>query len=311
MNDSPYIIRNYQAEDFHSLIRINMAAEKEAPAGRCVSPQAVAEHMNRPGYNPQRDLFIVETAGSLAGFLDLTPELEIRRAILDCWIQPEHRRKGLGRELLSRAMRRAAKLELKVVQAHVAAENTAAGNTLSGLGFKYVRRFLEMKLDMARVDWQGADRTALSCRYLQRGEEDKLALLQNRCFAGSWGYNPNTTATITYRLNLNHIPSQDVLLIYDDDNAIGYCWTELKDEEDKSGRISMIGTEPDYRGRGLGKRVLLTSLTYLKNKGVTVVELTVDSENKAAYNLYRSIGFTVVSSTLWYEKAVSQDTGAR
>ena len=311
MNDSPYIIRNYQAEDFHSLIRINMAAEKEAPAGRCVSPQAVAEHMNRPGYNPQRDLFIVETAGSLAGFLDLTPELEIRRAILDCWIQSEHRRRGLGRELLSRTMRRAAELGLTVVQTHVVEENTAARSTLSRLGFQYVHRFLEMRLDMAVINWQDVDRAPLSCRYLRRGEEDKLALLQNRCFAGSWGYNPNTASTITYRLNLSHIPSQDVVLIYDGDNAIGYCWTELKDGEEKSGRISMIGTEPDYRGRGLGKRVLLAGLTYLKNKGVTVVDLTVDSENTVAYNLYRSIGFSVVSSTLWYEKAISQDTEAR
>jgi len=73
----------------------------------------------------------------------------------------------------------------------------------------------------------------------------------------------------------------------------------------------MIGTEPDYRGRGLGKRMLLTGLTYLKDKGVTVVELTVDSENTVAYNLYQSTGFSVASSTLWYEKAVSQDTAAR
>jgi len=237
MNDSPYIIRNYQAKDFDDFVRLRALAEEESPAGRGVSPQAVAEYLNRPDYDSQRDLFVVESAGSLAGFLDLTPELEIRRAILDCWIQPEHRQKGLGRELLPRAMRRAEELGLKVVQAHVTEENTAARSALSRLGFQYVRRFLEMRLDMASVNWQDADRTALSCHYLRRGEEETLALLQNRCFAGSWGYNPNTAATITYRLNLCHIPSQDVVLIYDGDNAIGYCWTEIKDGEEKSGRI--------------------------------------------------------------------------
>ena len=311
MNNSSYNIRNYQAEDFHDLVRMNRAAEKEAPAGRCISPQALTEYLNRPGCDPQRDLFVVETADSLAGFLDLTPELEIRRAILDCWIQSEHRRRGLGRELLSRTMRRAAELGLTVVQTHVVEENTAARSTLSRLGFQYVHRFLEMRLDMAVINWQDVDRAPLSCRYLRRGEEDKLALLQNRCFAGSWGYNPNTAATITNRLNLSHTSPQDVVLTCDGDNAVGYCWTETKDAKEKSGRISMIGTEPDYRGRGLGKRVLLAGLTYLKNKGVTVVDLTVDSENTVAYNLYRSIGFSVVSSTLWYEKAISQDTEAR
>jgi len=67
----------------------------------------------------------------------------------------------------------------------------------------------------------------------------------------------------------------------------------------------MIGTDPDYRGRGVGKRVLLAGLAHLKSKGIRVAELTMDSENKAARALYRSAGFEVRASSLWYEKPLN------
>ena len=73
----------------------------------------------------------------------------------------------------------------------------------------------------------------------------------------------------------------------------------------------MLGVDPDYRGKGIGKEVLLAGLSYLKREGFQIAELTVDSENQAACTLYRSAGFRIQASTLWYEKAIGQDTGAK
>jgi mycothiol synthase len=64
----------------------------------------------------------------------------------------------------------------------------------------------------------------------------------------------------------------------------------------------MLGVDPDYRGRGLGRQLLLVGLSYLKTKGLRVVELTVDGENKVACSLYKSAGFKLWTSSLWYEK---------
>jgi len=66
----------------------------------------------------------------------------------------------------------------------------------------------------------------------------------------------------------------------------------------------MIGTDPAYRGKGLGKKVLLAGLSYLKSQGIETVSLSVDSENRVAYELYRSMGFEERGSTLWYEKRI-------
>lgn len=67
----------------------------------------------------------------------------------------------------------------------------------------------------------------------------------------------------------------------------------------------MLGVAPDYRGKGIGKKLVLAGLARIRRKGLQVVELTVDSENKAAYALYQSIGFEVQTNTFWYEKVVN------
>ena len=145
------------------------------------------------------------------------------------------------------------------------------------------------------------------CRHLRRGEENKLTQIQNLSFAEHWGYNPNTVATIAHRINLSQCSPEDIFLAYEGDEVTGFCWTETISQQE--GRISMLGVAPDCRSKGTGRRLLLAGLSHLKSKGLKVAVLTVDSENKEACALYRSAGFKLRASSLWYEKAVNQVTG--
>ncbi len=306
MSNSPYAIRNYRPADFNKYVQLNIEVEKLEPTGHCISPQVIRENLGRPNYSPEQDLFIVEMAESMVGYLDVTPELIIRRVILNCFIHPDHRRHSLASKLLSHATRRAKKLGVKAAQVNIPQDNEVARSVLLKQGFKFVRRFLELGLDIAKVRWQNIDLSALPYRHLQRGEEDKLTKLQNSAFTDTWGYNPGTVEEIVYRTNLsNHYP-EDIILAYDGDEPTGYCWTRICETAtgERKGQIFMLGVDPDYRGRGIGKGVLLAGLSYIKSRGLPVVELTVDSENKAACALYRSVGFKVRTSSLWYEKVI-------
>ena len=310
MSNSPYTIRNYRPADFNKYVLLNIEAEKLERSGRCASPQLIAENLGRPGYSPEQDLFLVEIAGNIVGYMDEVPELTIGRVILNCWVHPEHRRRGLTKKLLSYAIEHAKELRAKVAHVNIPEDNVVAKSVLSRLGFEYAKRFLELRLDMGKVPWQNIDQGTLGCRHLQCGEEDRLTQIQNRSFAGIWGYNPNTVEAITYRINLSNCSPEDVVLTFDRDKVIGYCWTEITYEGEagigkRKGRIFMLGVEPNYQGMGVGKRVLLAGLAQLKSKGLPVAELTVDSENKAACALYRSVGFKVHTSSLWYEKAIT------
>ena len=315
MSNSPYVIRNYRPADLNKYVLLNSEAEKLEPTGRCVSPQAVSEQLDRPGYFPKQDLFLVEIAGSIVGYMDVVTELTIRRVILNFWVHPEHRRRGLAKELLGFAVHRAKELQAEVAHVNIPEDNVVAKSVLSRLGFEYVRRFLELRLDMSMVPWQNTDQVSPESHQLQHGEEDKLACIQNRSFAETWGFNPNTVEDITYSTSLSNSSPEDIILTCESDKVIGYCWTGITSEGvvpgKRKGRICMLGVDPGYRGRGLGKRVLLAGLAHLKSKGIQIAELTVDSENKVAYALYRSIGFEVRTSSLWYEKVISQATGAQ
>ncbi len=307
MNNSPYIIRNYRSSDFDDYVKLNIEAAKLAPAGCDYSPQATSDSLNRLNYSPEQDLFFAEVAGRVVGFMNLLPEIEAERVILDCMVYPEHRRKGLATKLLGHATRRARELKAKVARVHISQDNTIATRVLPRLGFSIARQFLELRLALSKTSIPETPCNTYSLRHLQPGEEEQLTQLQNRYFSGAWEYNPNTTKDIAYYLSLSHHSPEYVILIYDKDKPIGYCWTEINSEATeikKEGRIHMLGVDPDYRGRGIGKKVLLAGLSYLKNRGVQVVGLTVDSENKVAGALYRSAGFKPWTTSLWYEKAI-------
>ena len=310
MRNFPYVVRNYQLTDFDKYVQLNTEAEKLDPVGRGISARIIAEHLSRPNYSPERDLFIIEIAGGIVGYMDMAVEVAIGRVILDCWVQPKYRRNGLATELLGSAVHRAQEYGVKVAHINIAQDNTVAKNVLSRLGFECVRKFLELRLDMAEVNWQDVGQATLECRSFRRGEEDKLTQIQNRSFAGSWGYNPNTEETITYSMNRSNHSSEDVILACDGDKVVGYCWTEIIDErraavDERKGRIHMIGADPNYRGKGVGKRALLAGLDYIQSKGLQITELTVDNENKVACALYYAIGFEVWTSSLWYEKSLN------
>jgi len=305
MSDFPYVIRNYHPDDFDNYVRLKVEAEKLDARGCCTSLKVLSERLSRPNYHPEQDLFIAEAAGKVIGYIDITPELSIGRVLLDCLVHPQHRRKGLAKELSYYGIRRAKELGARVVHVNITQDNVAAKNLLSELGFEPVRRFFELRLQLSKARLPDVERTALLYHHLQCGEEDELAQIQNCSFADTWGYNPNTTEEIVYRVNLSNCSPRDVILASEEDKPIGYCWTRIKMEKGASkGQIYMLGVDPNHRGRGIGRLLLLAGLSYLTSRGVAVAELTVDSQNRVASALYKSVGFKISSTTLWYEKVL-------
>lgn len=304
MESLPYTIRNYEPQDFDSILNLYIEAEGIDPTGRPASPAQLEEKFRHPNYVPERDLFLVQSDEHIIAYLDMMPETRIGRMVLDCWIHPAHRGEGLTKALLGYGIQRARELGAEKAHVNVQRENTARRNVLQHLGFSHVRTFLELTLDLS--GFPAEDIRAYGCRYLRSGEEGMLTDIQNRCFVGSWGYNPNTMETITYRLNLAHCAPGDVIVACQGRGIVAYCWTEIlpcnrAGTNQQKGRVYMIGTAPDVRGRGLGKRVLVAGLSHLKQRGVRECDLTVDSQNESARRLYDSLGFHLQTVTFWYE----------
>ena len=67
----------------------------------------------------------------------------------------------------------------------------------------------------------------------------------------------------------------------------------------------MIGTDPDFQGKGIGRKSLLAGLLYLESKNINTSILTVDSENRAALRLYKSVGFKNRKTILSFERVIT------
>ena len=307
MSKNYFKIRNYRRGDFDNYVQLHLETDKLDRSGRSISKQRLAEDLGHPSFHPENDLFVAAHGGSIIGYAAVFLEAAIERAILECRIHPLHRKKGIATKLICRAIRHAEEAESKVAQVSFPEINLPARNLASHLGFKFIRHFNEFKLDLNNIRLPDPESSGYILRSLGRDEADKLTHIQNRAFADSWGFNPNTPDEIAYRINLCCCSPENIMMAYLKNHPIGYCWTRIMIEENPAagsmkGEIHMLGVDPDYRKKGIGRNVLLAGLADLKSKGVTIVELTADGEDPVAQSLYQSVGFEVCSRTEWYEK---------
>jgi mycothiol synthase len=311
MSGGNLIIRNYSDHDFNRYVAFHVEAEQLDPRGRYVSAQTLQDDLQHPRFKPQTDLWLADLNGKLVGSLAATREPEIGRALLDGCIHPQYRRRGIASKLLNATMKQIRASGIESAQVSILDTNTGAKKLLKNLGFAFIRYFVEMQLRLGGKKLQpsiiGVD--DISGRPLKPHETRLLTDVQNRCFAGTWGFSPNTEEEIAYRLNMKGRSPQDVTLTFMNDLPIGYCWAIVNAEENESrgkkkGMIHMLGVDPDYRQKDIGKIILQNGLADLRARGVDMVQLTVDYENPAACSLYESVGFTVYAKTEWYEKPV-------
>ncbi|HET7055048.1 MAG TPA: GNAT family N-acetyltransferase [Thermomicrobiales bacterium] len=139
-------------------------------------------------------------------------------------------------------------------------------------------------------------------------EVDGWVAAFNGAFAGH--YDPPTHTAAEKRNSMTaagYLPEADLVLIDGDNRIIGVGRNSreiLEGGQDK-GWINSVAILPEYRGKGLGRALLLSSMAALQEAGFTRAHLHADSENESgALQLYESAGFTVDSRIAVYMRMV-------
>jgi mycothiol synthase len=216
------------------------------------------------------------------------------------------RGQGLGSRLVERSENRLQELGVGRVHCMTLAPDSAAESLLAGRGYREVRRFWEMTIELgddpppAPVLPDGFRVEAFSAEHAQAFH----AALEE-AFAEHWEHQPEPFDTWWERqlVKPDHDPSL-WFQVREGDEIVGA--TRNDPERSGGGWIGAIGVRRQWRGRGLAKALLLQSFREFHRRGRRRVGLGVDSENQTgATKLYESVGMVVDTEQVVWEKLLA------
>lgn len=104
--------------------------------------------------------------------------------------------------------------------------------------------------------------------------------IEKQCFSDPW----------SYEMIENGLKSSlDTWLVLWEEGPAGYCVFRIVADECELLRIAV---RPEYRGRGLSKKLMDQMVFYSRKNEVKSIFLEVRESNDRARNLYKSYGFT-------------------
>jgi ribosomal-protein-alanine N-acetyltransferase len=95
-----------------------------------------------------------------------------------------------------------------------------------------------------------------------------------------------------------------VRLLFDGARIVGSVRVELSSRDPREGEVGSIGRHPEYRGRGLGERLLYEAFAQLSGRGATRLKLSVTASNRRALALYERFGFAIAERYRTHHQAL-------
>ena len=250
------------------------------------------------------DTWLFEEDGRLvaAGWVEKHHDTGIAIGI----VHRERRGRGLGSELVDRSEERLRALGVGRVHAVTLAPDAAARPLLTGRGYREVRRFWEMTIELGD---DPPPEPLLPEGFRIESFSSELARAFHgaleEAFAEHWEYQPEPFEEWWERqvARPDHDPSLWFVVLTGEDVAAA---TRNDPERSGGGWIGALGVRADWRGRGLAKALLLRSFREFHQRGQRRVGLGVDSENATgATKLYESVGMVVDSEQVVWEKELA------
>lgn len=210
-------------------------------------------------------------------------------------VHPDARRRGIGTLLLQRLE---AQAPIGVaLQCNCAARWSAGRQFLKRFGFEVARRHLEMELRDPR-----AGPIRLPPGYAIRphdgtaSDDAEWLRLDHEGYADDLDAQQPTAKDLATRRTERGFR---LWLLEGDGSAIGF----LHATSGSRARIHSLVVAAAFRGRGLGRALLLYAIEALQRDGAAALTLGVRVENAPAVELYEHLGFAVVEETETWRSA--------
>jgi mycothiol synthase len=258
---------------------------------------------------------LVEQEAQVIGYAHLDQTDLVAGPSVELVVDPKFRGAGVGKQLLSKVI----EICGKGLRLWVHGDQPAANALATSFGFEKTRTVLQMSRALTDIQQLpdlgkevGEDIVIRS--FLPGIDSDAWLSLNNKVFKehpeqGGW-----QLSDLNIRLGEEWFDEQGFFLAEINNKIIGSTWTKIHGSHTHQhegeieshahpaiGEIYITAVDQEYSGRGIGKALTITALNYLKYQGLSDAMLYVDFDNKAALNLYQSLGFTQSGMDILYK----------
>jgi ribosomal protein S18 acetylase RimI-like enzyme len=286
------------------------------PAGRPFTVEEFRTEEKSPEFDSE-GRFIAELDGNPVGIVHarLDKLREEKRGFVNWFgVIPEQRGRGIEEKLAETAIKELKNRGMKVVQSYVNGEPEEVIRMWKNMGFKLIRTGSLMTNELAeRPDVEKNMEVVL--KPLRREEDEDLQTLNalhNECFKEHFLWQPKPLKNTVYLVREDpFVKTQGWFFAILGGKHVGFVGAGIYDDDNtakraKRGWILSIGVLKPYRKTGIGTRLILDGMNFLKANGMTTAMLGVDDWNVTkAKQLYEKVGFKVVWKESSYEKNIA------
>jgi mycothiol synthase len=282
-------------EDFERVVRV--LAEDEA---------AVFDRQSRLTENDLRewlsrtdlanDTWLYEEDGEIAGvgWVDRHGDVGILIGV----VAQGHKGRGLGAELLDRAIACAQKNGAERMHAIALGPDAPAKELIESRGFEEVRRFFEMAIELDEPPAVPPPPVETFTEADARAFHGAL----DEAFQDHWEHHPTPFEEWWERHTQNPNFDPSVWFLIRDGDEIAAV-TRNEGNRNGGGYIGAIGVRRPWRGKGYAKALLLHSFRAFFERGMPRVTLGVDAANPTgATHLYERVGMHVEAEQVVFER---------
>lgn len=205
------------------------------------------------------------------------------------FVHPNYRKQHIGTTLLQTA--------IKEIQKREADEALLIinGDSISGKSFAkqmnlpylYSEYGMEFKINEAQKTMKNHINLTVA----------SSELLPDLIEIASKAFGDSAANTSTWLQKMMKSPSHQVYIAFINEKAIG---TITVTEQEQSTTLSGFAVHPSYQGKGYGKDILSYMVHTLITKGVSTIELDVETKNNNALKLYTQCEFEIMTKYDYY-----------
>jgi mycothiol synthase len=310
------LMRSYQGEtDLEAIAKLYENCEQVDQLGYWTTVEDLRQFYSSPQFDPALDLRLWENnQGQLmaVGSLSRSKPGDPAEGFLGFRVHPQFRGKILERDMIAWGTQRLQEAyrdqpgEIKL-RSSCRTDQPDRVKRLEEWGFVADRYFFEMQRDLHQPIPQPQLPAGFVVRTVNVEEAKAWVEMFNQTFIDHWNHHDLTLEQYQHYLKSSDYCSHlDLVATAADGRLAGFCESQIHPyDNQRNGRnegwINVLGTRRGFRQLGLGRGLLLTGMQRLKNEGMDIAMLGVDSQNPSgALRLYESVGFQKRHTSISY-----------